>query len=178
MQSSMMPKGQKAYGGSLLRTRKGRTGPRSISTKYSMHLVLRSSQAKGKWSFRIHSLRIKKLINKFSVRYGVRVMSMANVGNHIHLHIKLSNRHTYKAFIRGLTSSIAMAVTGFSRWNKPPKSWKGFWDYRPFSRILVSFKEYLNLKDYLYINRLEGYGYKRSQAQWIVKCGQKLRSGP
>ena len=178
MQTSMLAKGQKAYGGALLKTRKGRSTPRSVSTKHSMHIVLRSTKAKGKWGFRRHQVKIKQILNKFSTRYGVRVLSFANVGNHLHLHIKLSSRHTYKAFIRGLTSAIAMAVTGFNRWNKPPKAWKGFWDYRPFSRIIVSFKEYLNLRDYIYINRLEGFGYRRGQAVWIVKKSQNNRAGP
>ena len=122
-------------------------------------------------------MKIKRLLEKFSARYGVQILSTANVGNHIHLHIKLANRHTYRAFIRGLTSAIAMAVTGFNRWNKPPKGWKGFWDYRPFSRLIVSFTEFLNLKDYIYINRLEGFGYQRGQAEWIVKKGSKTARG-
>ena len=145
-----------------------------------MHIVLKSLKAKGAWSFRRYEnkIRINNLINKFSIRYGVKIHSAANVGNHIHLHIKLSNRHIYRAFIRGLTSAIAMAITGFNRWNKPPAGWNGFWDYRPFSRIIVSFKEYLNLKDYIYINRLEGYGYKRGQAEYIVRFSKQRRAGP
>ena len=176
-QISSLANGQKAYGGSLLKTRAGRQGPRALSVKHSMHLVLRSTKAKGQWSFRRYEnkIRINNLVNKFSVRYGVKVLSAANVGNHIHLHIKLSSRHTYRAFIRGLTSSIAMAITGYSRWNKPPKSWKGFWDYRPFSRIITGFRDFLNIKDYLYINRLEGFGYRRDQAEYLVKRTIKKR---
>jgi hypothetical protein len=43
-----------------------------------------------------------------------------------------------------------------------------FWDYRPFSRIAATFSEYLNLKDYVRLNQLEGDGYGRETARDIV----------
>jgi hypothetical protein len=135
-----------------------------------MHLVLRSSKARGEWSFRHHDPKIRELLAKFSVRYGVRVLSMANVGNHLHLQIKLSNRHTYRPFIRGLTSAIAMAVTGWSRWNPPPQG-ACFWDYRPFTRVVQGRRGFLTLRDYVQVNRLEGAGYRRAQARWMVRAG-------
>jgi putative transposase len=188
-QLDMLPKNQHAYGGSLRSTRKGRTGPRAISTKYSMHLVLRSTRAVGAWSFRKHDLKIKAITQKFSVKYGVKILSLANAGNHLHMQIQLTTRHTYKAFIRALTGAIAMAVTGASRWQplktliasnvKINTSTAGFWDYRPFSRIVIGFKALLTLKDYIQINRLEGHGYDRNQARLLIawsKDPPKIRS--
>jgi hypothetical protein len=107
---------------------------------------------------------------------------MANVGNHIHMQIKLSNRYTYKPFIRAITSSIAMAVTGINRWTKNTgtgrtASFSGaafkekFWDYRPFTRVVKSYLGFLNLKDYIKINRLEGEGFSRGAAQVLVRAG-------
>jgi len=58
-----------------------------------------------------------------------------------------------------------MQVTGYSRWQKAPKGFR-FWDYRPFSRVLCSFKEFLTLKNYIQINQLEGLGYTRSEAKY------------
>lgn len=156
------------YGGDLLKTRKGRSRPRPLDTRCTMHLVLRSTRARGAWSFRLptNEKRIKELVQRFSKKYAVRVLSIANVGNHLHFHIRLTNRHLYRPFIRALTAAIAMAVTGASRW-KPLDG--RFWDYRPFTRIVKSFRAFLNLRDYIWINQLEGRGVSRAEAYWIVK---------
>jgi REP element-mobilizing transposase RayT len=153
-----------------------------------MHLVLRSSRAKGDWSFWKPRNRkaINRIIDKFSRKYGVKVHSMANVGNHLHFQIKLSSRYGYKPFIRAVTGAISMAITGASRWNsvgaKPNlKSEKRirattkrsgpslrFWDYRPFTRVVLGLRAYLKLKDYIEINRLEGEGFQRPQARFFI----------
>jgi REP element-mobilizing transposase RayT len=237
-QLSLLASQPKSYGGDLLRTRIGRAHGRPIDTHNSMHLVLRSTKATGDWSFwrGENKVKIQRIVTKFSLKYGVKVFSMANVGNHIHFHIKLSNRYTYKPFIRALTSAIAMAVTGASRWNKledvlkerfgsglksqtksenqfskavksgsinesgpyessphesgPHESGphesspydvsaplkashlKRFWDCRPFTRVVIGFKALLNLKDYIEINQLEGFGFQRSQAKFFLKWNQ------
>jgi REP element-mobilizing transposase RayT len=186
-QRAMLANERSSYGGILLKTRAGRRRGRPLSTKETMHLVLRSSKAKGDWSFRRsrNAAQINRIIDKFSFRYGVRVISMANVGNHLHLQIKLSNRFSYRPFIRAVTGAIAMAITGRNRWSlegnsrQPRASTLGrslapsrtaaqqligqerFWDYRPFTRLVESFKALLNLRDYMRINQLEGAWYPR-----------------
>lgn len=77
-----------------------------------MHLVLRSTQAVGEWSFRRQPELIKRLIYKDANKIGVKVHGIANVGNHLHLHVKLTHRFTYDRFIRALTGAIALAITG------------------------------------------------------------------
>ena len=69
--------------------------------------------------------------------------SLANVGNHLHLHVKITNRMLYKAWIRGLTSAIAMMIAGRDG--------------------------LLNLKDYIDINHFEGLGIPRAQATVLIK---------
>ncbi len=199
-QIALLKNQNKAYGGELQKTRKGRQGPRPLDTKNTMHLVLRSSKAKGSWSFNRteNYKKIKAILTKFTTKYGIQVLSMASVGNHLHLHIKLTNRYTYKPFIRAITAAIAMAVTKRSRWSQSSstsdektdsmesargvisssKKWK-FWDYRPFTRVILGFKNLLTLKDYIKINQLEGF-YGRQHAELIIKGDpyiDKLLSG-
>ncbi len=160
-QLNLLEKYKHSYGGSLLKTRKGRQGPRPLGLKYTMHLVLRSSKATGTWSFKKkkNETRIKEIVAKFAQKHAVNIVSMANVGNHLHFQIKLLTRYGYKPFIRAITSAIAMAVTGASRWKPLKKSPKDrFWDFRPFTRVLQSFKEILRLSNYIEINRFEGFG--------------------
>jgi REP element-mobilizing transposase RayT len=170
-QIEMLAKFPSAYGGELLKTRKGRVRGRPLATKYSMHLVLRSSLAVKEKSFLkpIHSAAIKKIIKKFSLKYGVKVISLANVGNHLHFHIKLGNRHAYRAFIRAVTAAIAMAVSGVSRWSKHIQG--KFWDYRPFTCIVETKRQFLNLRDYMQINKYEGLGYSRQTARYFINKG-------
>ena len=166
-QIALLKNQNKSYGGELLKTRAGRSGPRPLDTKNTMHLVLRSSKAKGDWSFARpeNNREIKRIIDRFSKKYFVQIISVANVGNHIHLHIRLLKRCTYNPFIRAITSAIRMAVTKTSRWNKSKEK---FWDYRPFTRVVIGFKALLKLKDYIRINQLEGF-YGRTHAELIIK---------
>lgn len=156
-----------AYGGSLLTTRKGRSRGRPLATKSSMHLVLRSSKAKGPWSFLLpkNKQHIVGILQKFGKKYGVRLLSYANVGNHLHLHIQLTKRGAYKAFIRAITSAIAMAITGVNRWTTKSREKLCFWDRRPFTRIIVGFRAFLGVRDYILVNQLEGAGVPRAQAR-------------
>jgi REP element-mobilizing transposase RayT len=164
-QTNFLKREEKAHGGELRKTRKGRSGARSLSTRETMHLVLRSTKAKDEWSFKRHQQKIQVIFEKFSNKYGVKLLTAANVGNHLHLQIKLSNRHLYRPFIRAVTSAIAIAVTGTNRWK--PKKVK-FWDYRPFTRIIKSYRASLTLRDYIFINQLEGYGVARIVARNFV----------
>lgn len=109
------------------------------------------------------------MLQKFGSKYGVQIVSFANGGNHLHLQIKLANRYAYFKFIRAVTAAIAMKVGGVNRWTKTRNEDRGkFWDRRPFSRVVESLKEFLNLKDYIRINELEGYGYCRKGARFEV----------
>lgn len=175
-QLNLLAKQPSAYGGELLKTRKGRTRGRPLATRSSMHLVLRSSKANGEWSFhRARNRRkIDEILYRFAKKYGVKILSLANVGNHLHIHIQLSNRQTYRPFIRAVTAAIAMAVTGLNRWTRTKLGKLKFWDYRPYTRIVTGLRAFLNLRDYLEINRLEGRGYWRSDAVWLVKRGVRL----
>ena len=165
-QLKLMKNDRTEYGGDLLKTRKGRSRPRPLDTKNTMHLILRSSKAVGDWSFtkKRNKLKVESIIERFSRKYAVRIVLAGIVGNHIHLQIKLANRFTYRPFIRALTAAIMMAVTGASRWN--PLNIK-FWDCRPYTRIVIGYRAFLALKNYIQINQLEGLGYTRDQARFL-----------
>ncbi len=188
-QMSLLKKFDSAYGGELLKTRKGRSHGRPLVTKETMHLVLRSSRAKGEWSFRKpqNERCISEIVAKFARKYGVKILSMANVGNHLHLHLKLGNRFTYNSFIRAVSGAIAMAVTGINRWTKIKQIQDDtdqthaklkFWDYRPFTRVVQSFRAFLNVRDYVRVNQLEGFGVPRFNARILVEQGVFLGLAP
>lgn len=179
-QKSFFKREKSEYGGDLLRTRAGRKRARPLSTKFTMHLVLRSTKAKGAKSFIRHRKFIDETLTKFANKYGVAIVSSGNAGNHLHLQIKLATRYSYKPFIRAVTGVIAMKIGGVSRWTKGESKQvsgiyedsriqsKRFWDRRPFTRIVESFKAYSNLKNYVRVNELEGFGKSRIFARMEV----------
>src|SRR6187431_1827430 len=83
------------HGGDLKHPQKRK---RPLSVSESMHLVLRSSEARHDWSFRRHQKDIDQILKKFAVKYYIQILSYANVGNHIHLHIQLFKRRFYTPF--------------------------------------------------------------------------------
>jgi putative transposase len=165
-----------AYGGILRKSSKNR-GARPLSKKDSLHVVMRSSKAKGLWSFQ-HSNNKKKLteiVKSMSLKNGVQILSFANVGNHLHMHVRITNRTLYKAWIRGLTSAIAMLVAQRKGLQTLKDMKQKFWDYRPFTRVVSSLKAFLTLKDYIQINELEGAGVGRAHAVVLIKSHNVFR---
>jgi REP element-mobilizing transposase RayT len=174
-QYKLLKDSPKAYGGDLLKTRKGRSQGRPLDTKNTTHLILKSTKAIGAWSFwrPENKNKIKRIVYKFSKKYGIKIHSMANVGDHLHFQLKLSNRYTYDPFIKAITGAIALAITGASKINKLKIEAKDrFWDRRPFTRVVIGYKAYLNLRDYIEINRLEGFGFQRPQARFFFAWNQ------
>lgn len=158
-------KQMKFFGGSLLKKSHAKTA-RPLSTKHAMHLVLRSSQARGEQSFRHYSnqKKIEKAFFARAKKYGIKVYQFANVGNHIHALIRVKNRHTWKPFIRALTAEITLIVTGA---NKLKALKEKFWDQRPFTRIVDWRRGYQVAKDYVILNQMEALGLLPPRKKWI-----------
>lgn len=162
------PPDRSAYGGTLLKTRKGRARARPISTGQTMHLVLRSTRATGPWSFRQpkNYSGVEKILEKFSTKHGVRLHSYAINLNHLHLHVKVASRQGYKRFIRAISAAIAMLVMRKSRWRQVALK---FWDYRPFSRVVVGERGRQTMRDYIRLNQLESIGCNRVEGRFYVR---------
>lgn len=148
-------KSAKHFGGAYLKKSHAKT-KRPITTKRSMHLVMRSSLAKGEKSFLKYAPAIQRLAQEQAKRFGVRVYRFANAGNHLHMIILPSSRSGFNSFVRSLSGLIARKVLGAERGNG-----KGlqFWDQRPFTRILEWGKEYRGVVRYLVQNSLEALGF-------------------
>ena len=93
-------------------------------------------------------------VDRICKKHGVTLYKYANVGNHLHLLIKISHRRRWAAFIRELTGRVAQLVkeaTGFE---------EGFWTQRPFTRIVRGWQRVFKIaKDYVELNFLESQGF-------------------
>ena len=69
--------------------------------------------------------------------------------------LKLSFRDSFKGFIRSISGIIARMVLGAQRGKA---KLKGFWDARPFTRIVSWGKEFRKVKNYILKNVWESWG--------------------
>jgi len=107
-------KRQLIFGGALLKKSHAKE-KRPLSRKHPMHVVLRSSLAKGDCSMlqKRYRKQINIIITKQARARGIKIIDMSNVGNHIHLFIKISAGN--KAILRKLFNGFIRAVSGLTR---------------------------------------------------------------
>ncbi len=123
---------------------------RPRGTDRSMHVVIKSDLAKGNFNLRRHQEKIRRLIFKIGFKRNVRVYRFVNVGNHIHMSLRLKNVSSWKGFISGITGGIA-SIVGFKKSPSQPT----FWNARPFTRAVNWGSDYRQLKDYFAYNFLQ-----------------------
>lgn len=158
-------------GGSTKGKRKER---RPLATKKWMHLVLKSTAAKGKYSMLspANAQRVEKIVNQKAKKFGIDLKNFVNMGNHIHFQLRIVSRSGFQAFLRAITCLIARAVTGAKR----GKSFGKFWDGLAFTRIISTLEELVRLEGYLKANEIErqmGYQaraiYLKALNSWMKK---------
>ncbi|MGZ3723959.1 MAG: hypothetical protein ACXVA9_13545 [Bdellovibrionales bacterium] len=147
---------------------------RPLGRRNWIHLVLKSDKAVGKLSF-LHApnkTAVQKILKDKARKFGVSIADQANVGNHIHLKIRITSRDGFQKFLKAVTSLIARKVTG-ARKGRP---FGKFWQHLAFTRVLKSYTEELNLKGYFAANRSEAlYGPKARERmlkafnEWVYK---------
>ena len=122
-----------------------------MGTRNWIHLVLKSEKAVGKYSFlgAKNKILVETILKQKARKFGVSIADLANVGNHIHLKIKITTRNEFQKFLKSVTALIARKVTGAKKGQPFGKFWQGL----AFTRVLKSYTEELNLKGYFMGNR-------------------------
>lgn len=103
------------FGGSLIKGNPREARP--LSVKRPMHLVLRSTLARGELSFLRgkRARKIRELVTRTGSNHDVRVYRYANSANHLHLIILPKSRKAFNAFIRSISGLIARLTLGVER---------------------------------------------------------------
>jgi REP element-mobilizing transposase RayT len=114
---------------------------------------LKSEKAKGALSFlkRDNNLAIRDILREKAKKFGVVIADFANVGNHLHIKIKVQSRESFQNFLKAVTCLIARKITGARR----GKPFGKFWQALAFTRIITSRLEDLRLRGYFEANRRE-----------------------
>lgn len=157
--------GRTIHGGA--KTKGHRKLERPLATNKWIHLVLKSDKAKGELSFLSarNQIFIRETIKSKARKFGVKVADQANVGNHLHLKIRITSRKTFQQFLKSITTLIARHVTG-ARKGKP---FGKFWQGLAFTRVLCSSKENFILGGYFAANREESKGGQRDRELFLAK---------
>ncbi|MCC7405694.1 MAG: transposase [Bdellovibrionales bacterium] len=157
--------GRTHHGG--VETKGHRKLERPLSTTRPIHLVLKSHKAKGSLSFLTHQNKpvVETIIREKARKFGVRICQFANVGNHLHLKIRIASRPLFQAFLVSVTTLIARTLTGARRGKKFGRFWQG----QAFTRVLVSRREELNLFGYIKANQIEGRGSTEARELYLEK---------
>ncbi len=136
-----------------------RKSARPFSAKVSQHIVLKSKRAKGAWSLnhRKNQSKITSMVYVYASRFNVHVYRFANVGNHLHLLVKATNRKDLADYLRVLAGRIAITVSGA---RKHIKRIGKFWDTLCWSRLVKWGKEFHLVQRYVFANELEAIDQK------------------
>jgi REP element-mobilizing transposase RayT len=167
----------KFFGGAHLKNSHAKTA-RAIACKKPMHLVMRSSLAKGARSFLRRDRELRVLFEKQAKLFGVRIYRFANAGNHLHLIVLPRSRGAFKNFLRAVSGLTARLVLGAERGSPQTQS---FWDQRPFTRILEWGRDFLGVKKYLLQNALEAIGfvpYKTRKSRIPLLARSRVSTAP
>jgi hypothetical protein len=147
---------EKEFGGSRLKGNAREARP--LSTRRPLHLVMRSSYARGERSFlkRERATRIKLLVHRLGKVHGVKVYRFANGGNHLHFLLQPSSRPAFKAYVRAVSGLIARITLDAERGRARGLK---FWDAKPFTRIVEWGREFRAVARYVVQNTLEALGF-------------------
>ena len=137
-----------SHGG--VRSKGRRKEKRPLSMKHALHLTLKSKRAVGPMDFFTHQAEIKAILEKYARKCGVVIKDFVNMGNHLQIKVKITSRELFRRFLRTVTALIARKVTGARK----GKSFGRFWDGIPFTRILKTSFEELQLRGYYKANRI------------------------
>ncbi len=138
---------------------------RPIVTKTPMHVTFRSTRARGAWSFTsgVNRIRVSELAYETAQRFNVHLYGFENVGNHVHLVLRVKHRRDLQAFLRVFGQRLMFLITGACKGNPVGR----FFDAVAYSRVVSWGRDFNNLKQYLFKNRLESLGVStRTAKNW------------
>ena len=132
------------------------------------HLVLKSQKAKGLWSFLLpkNAQIVNETLKEKAKRWGITISEVVNVGNHLHIKCKFSDRTNFQNFLRSTTSLIARRITKSARGRKLSS---GFWQGLAFTRVIKTKYEELQLTGYFKANRIQAKKGEEARTQYLTK---------
>ncbi len=141
---------------------------RPVDTKQFMHVVLRSTQARGPRSFLAHLQRVEAALNRQAALFGVTLHQSSTPGNHLHMLLSVRRRKDLGRFLRSLSGVLARILLDAEKGRAALRDGESFWDARPWSRIVAFGRDFRGVKNYVSQNTVEALGISRGTARGMV----------
>jgi REP element-mobilizing transposase RayT len=143
-----------SFGGSLLKNSHAKTR-RPLDSKLPIHLAMRSDWAKMRLPK--YFSKVNQTVREVCQKHGVSIYQYTNVGNHLHMIIKIPARPKWAAFIRELSGRIAQVAQDLGGKEKAKRK---FWSKRPFTRIVGGWRRAFSMaKAYVRLNIYEAEAF-------------------
>jgi hypothetical protein len=157
------------HGGAMAKGK--RKTRRPLDSKRPVHLILRSSKARGVYSFKLgkNKMWIYKLVHEKAEKFGLQLQGFANVGNHLHFKLKFKRREQFQGFLKSITSLIARHVTGARKGQKFGK----FWDFLAYTKVVKVWAQEVKLDNYIVANAIEGEHGSEWREKFLKKWKHK-----
>ena len=169
-----------AFGGAKLKNSHAKK-KRPFNRKLPLHVVMRSSQAKGSKSLLNFGREVEAVLFEEAAKHSIKLHAAANAGNHLHLLVQAHSRYHFSDFLRAISGRIAMIVTGARKGASLVDQIKKtsvtvqhpsetnasarFWDQRPFTRLVSMGKDFMGVLRYIALNSTEVAGFTRERAR-------------
>lgn len=121
-----------------------RKSTRPLSRKHVVHVVMKSSQARGSNSLLgpRRARMVRQVLRLQSQKTGIQILETINLGSYLHLTLRVPHRKAYTDFIRAISGLIARKILGKERGkagshsSAQNKNRQSFWESRPLTQIL------------------------------------------
>jgi REP element-mobilizing transposase RayT len=120
---------------------------RPLDVRRPLHVVLRSTRARGAWSLRAgaNERLLRSASRRYARRYAVRIYDFANAGNHLHILLRPMCRLGFQNFLRVFAGISARLVTGARKGNPVGR----FWDHLAYSRVVQWGRDFFGVRKYV-----------------------------
>lgn len=162
------------HGGILRKKRRGRKA-RPLSTKAPIHLVFKTDKKTLRRGLRspLGFYIVNHIIKKYAQKFFVKIEQVSINHDHLHLLVRFSKRANAQSFLRVVTGQIAqqfqkngfLIVKSVTDTQALPAKKPKLWKYRPFSRVVLGWKPYQIVRNYIQLNKKEASGQIKYKPQ-------------
>ena len=126
---------------------------RPLNPKKPLHVIFKSSHAKGRLSLRgKNQIATQKIVESTASKHGIKLHRFINVGNHLHIFASFKKREDMQVFLRIVGGLTARLATGA---RKGKAFGKRFWDFLVFTRIITGRRDVMTMHKYMNKNDVE-----------------------
>lgn len=152
-----------------MRTKRRGRRSRPLSRRCPLHIVFKADKKNLKKGLRSKEgfVIVNRVIKRYAKRFHVGIERYAICADHIHCVIRIKHRSLGQHFLRVTAGQIAQ---NFEKEGLSVTDTLSVWKQRPFSRVIVGFRDQMRVVSYVKLNELEAsarISYKPNRLQGL-----------